>query len=46
MDDQVLFFFDQMPEALPLYETFEKKLYAEIENIERKVQKNPDLFLP
>ena len=26
MDDQVLFFFDQMPEALPLYETFEKKL--------------------
>lgn len=44
MDDQVLFFFDQMPEALPLYETFEKKLYAEIENIERKVQKTQISF--
>ena len=44
MDDQVLFFFDQMKEAIPLYETFEKKLYAEIENIERKVQKTQISF--
>ena len=30
MDQDVLFFFDGKPEALPLYEAFEKKDFSEM----------------
>ena len=31
MDQNTLFFFNQKPEAIPLYEAFEKRLLAELE---------------
>lgn len=39
MNADVLRFFDQNPEALPLYEVFEKKVLEEVEEIEVKVRK-------
>ena len=40
MSDEVLFFFGQHMEALPLYEAFEGKVMEEIENVRIKVQKS------
>ena len=34
-----LFFFDEKPAAIPLYEAFAKRLLAEIDNVTVKVQK-------
>ena len=31
MDQNTLFFFNQKPEAIPLYEAFENRLLAELE---------------
>ena len=39
-----LFFFDEKPAALPLYETFAKRLLAEIDNVTVKVQKTQISF--
>lgn len=39
MDDRVLQFFEQMPEALPLYVKFEKEVLSRVENVRIKVQK-------
>ena len=39
MDDRVLQFFEQMPEALPLYEKFEKEILSRVEDVCIKVQK-------
>ena len=34
MDQNVLYFFDRNPEALLLYEGFESKVLAEVDNVE------------
>ena len=34
-----LFFFDEKPAAIPLYEAFAKRLLAEIDNVTVKVRK-------
>ena len=39
-----LFFFDEKPAALPLYEEFAKRLLAEIDNLTVKVQKTQISF--
>ena len=39
-----LFFFDEKPAALPLYEAFAKRLLAEIDNVTIKVQKTQISF--
>ena len=39
-----LFFFDEKPAALPLYEAFAKRLLAEIDNVTVKVQKTQISF--
>lgn len=39
MDDKLLRFFDQMPEALPLYQKFEKEVLSRVEDVHIKVQK-------
>ena len=39
MDDRVLQFFEQMPEALPLYVKFEKEILSRMEDVCIKVQK-------
>ncbi len=39
MDDRVLQFFEQMPEALPLYVKFEKEILSRVEDVCIKVQK-------
>ena len=39
-----LFFFDEKPAALPLYEAFSKRLLAEIGNVTVKVQKTQISF--
>lgn len=44
MDEQTLLFFDAMPGALPLYETFEERLFTEIDGVEKKVQKTQISF--
>lgn len=50
MDADVLQFFDQHPDALPLYEKFEGRVTDEIEDVTVKVQKtqisfyNPHMF--
>ena len=44
MNVDVLRFFDQNPEALPLYETFEKRVLEETGEIEIKVQKTQISF--
>ncbi len=40
MDQNVLFFFNEHPEALPLYEAFEKRLLAELEGVVIQPQKS------
>jgi len=35
MDQNTLFFFNQKPEAIPLYEAFEARLLAELDGKER-----------
>lgn len=44
MDTGVLMFFDRMPKALPLYETFENKLRSEFNNVTIKIQKTQISF--
>lgn len=39
MDDNLLRFFDQMPEALPLYQKFEREVLSRVEDVHIKVQK-------
>ena len=39
MDDKLLRFFDQMPEALPLYQEFEREVLSRVEDVRIKVQK-------
>lgn len=44
MNQDVGLFFDKKPDALPLYETFEQRVFAEIGNVEVKVQKTQITF--
>ena len=44
INGDVLFFFDEKPAALPLYEVFEKKILAEIDNVTVKVRKTQISF--
>lgn len=44
MNSDLLFFFDQKPDALALYAVFEKKLLSEIDNVTVKVQKTQISF--
>lgn len=44
MNSNILFFFDKHPDALPLYETLEKKILDKIENVQIKVQKTQISF--
>ena len=44
MDQDVLFFFDGKPEALPLYEAFEERVFSEVEGVKAKVQKTQIAF--
>ena len=44
MEQDVLCFFDRMPEALPLYETFEQKVFSEVKGVKVKVQKTQIAF--
>ena len=39
MDPNTLFFFNQKPQALPLYEAFERRLLSELEGVSIRVQK-------
>lgn len=39
MDDKLLQFFDQMPEALPPYQKFEREVLSRVEDVHIKVQK-------
>ena len=39
-----LFFFDEKPAAIPLYEAFVQRLFAEIDNVTVKVQKTQISF--
>ena len=40
MDQNTLFFFNQKPEAIPLYEAFEARLLAELEGVVIQPQKS------
>lgn len=44
MDQNVLFFFDRKPEALSLYEAFEKKVLSGVSHVDVKVQKTQIAF--
>lgn len=44
MDQDVLCFFDGKPEALPLYEAFEEKVFSEVDGVKVKVQKTQIAF--
>ena len=44
MDQTALFFFQEKPEALPLYRAFEGRLLAELEGVNIKVQKTQITF--
>lgn len=44
MDQNVLYFFDGKPEALPLYETFAEKVFSEVDGVKVKVQKTQIAF--
>ena len=39
INGDVLFFFNEKPAAIPLYEAFAKRILAEIENVSVKVRK-------
>jgi len=44
MEQDVLYFFDGRPEALPLYEAFEQKVFSEVDGVKVKVQKTQIAF--
>lgn len=44
MNQEVLYFFDQKPEAIALYEAFERKVLEEIDSVKIKVQKTQITF--
>jgi len=44
MNQDVFCFFDRKPEALPLYEAFERKVFSEIGSVKVKVQKTQIAF--
>lgn len=44
MDPDILFFFENHMEALPLYEALEKRILNEIDNVRIKVQKSQISF--
>lgn len=44
MDQNTLFFFNEHPQAIPLYEAFESRLLAELEGVNIKVQKTQITF--
>lgn len=44
MTQDILFFFDQKPEALPLYTALEEKILSEIDNVSVKVSKTQIAF--
>ena len=44
MNQDILYFFNTHPGALPLYELFEQRLLSEIENVNIKVQKTQISF--
>ena len=44
MNQEILYFFDTPPGALPLYELFEQRILSEIENVNIKVQKTQISF--
>ena len=39
MNQEVLFFFEKTPDAVPLYEALEERILSEIENVQIRVQK-------
>ena len=45
VDEAILHFFNQMPAALPLYEQFERRIFAELEGVTVKVQKTQISFV-
>ncbi len=44
MNQDVLYFFDKKPEALPLYEAFERRVFSGTDNVKVKVQKTQITF--
>lgn len=44
MSEEVLYFFDKHPDALPLYETFERKVRELVPDVLVKVQKTQISF--
>ena len=44
MSEEVLYFFDKHPDALPLYETFEDKVRTVVSDVRIKVQKTQISF--
>lgn len=44
MNQDILFFFDKHPEALPLYEALEERILSEIPDVKIKVQKTQISF--
>ena len=44
MDSSVLLFFEKMPQALPIYEAFTKRLLKELGPVQVKVQKSQIAF--
>lgn len=44
MEQDVLYFFDGRPEALPLYEAFEQKVFSAVDGVKVKVQKTQIAF--
>ena len=44
MEQDVLYFFDGRPEALPLYEAFEQKVFSEVDGVKAKAQKTQIAF--
>ncbi len=44
MEQDVLCFFDRKPEALPLYEAFEQKVFSAVDGVKVKAQKTQIAF--
>ena len=44
MDQDVLYFFEGKPEALPLYAAFEEKVFSVVDGVKVKVQKTQIIF--
>lgn len=45
MDESVLHFFNQMPDALPLYEQLERRIFTELDGVTVRVQKTQISFV-